>query len=134
MAEDPLQDATTIVITTAVAEAEAMVEAAMIIVDTAEMIVIVGTAEIATMDTPLAELIAMAVEDVMTDTAAVVVMTDVEAVEDTLIVMTEVIEAPLATHHQQLPMETQPLARKLGSHMEVEATMMRDTPVANIDC
>jgi hypothetical protein len=106
----------------------------MIIADTAEMIVTVAMAEIATTDTPLAESIVMAVEDVTIDTAAVVVMTDVEVVEDTLIVMTEVIEAPLATHHQQLPMETQPLAQKLGNHMEVEATMMRDTPVANIDC
>jgi hypothetical protein len=99
--------------------------------DTAEMIVTVATAEIATMDMPLAESIAMLV---MTDIAAVVTSV-VEAVVDTPIVMREeVTVAPLARLRQQPPMVIQLLVERLGNHTEVEATMMRDSPVENIDC
>jgi hypothetical protein len=103
-----------------------------IIADTAEMIVTVAMAEIATTDTPLAESIAMLVT---TDTAAAAVMTDVEAVVDTPIVMREeVTVAPLARLRLQPPMVIQLLVERLGNHTEVEATMMRDSPVEIIDC
>jgi len=92
----------------------------------------VAMAEIATTVTLLAESIAM---PVMTDTAAEVVMTDVEAVVDTPIVMREeVTVAPLARLRLQPPMVIQLLVERLGNHTEVEATMMRDSPVENIDC
>jgi hypothetical protein len=124
--------AVTTAMTIAVVEAEAT-EDATIIADTAEMIVTVGMAEIATTVTPLAESIAM--PPVMTDTAAEVVMTDVEAVVDTPIVMREeVTVAPLARLRLQPPMVIQLLVERLGNHTEVEATMMRDSPVENIDC
>ena len=97
---------------------------------TAETIVTVVTAETVTI-TPLAEWIAMLVT---TDTAVVVTTTDVEVVEDTLIVMTEATVAPLAMLSQQPPMVIQLLVERLGNHTEVEATMMRDSPVENIDC
>ena len=98
---------------------------------TAETIVTVVTAETVTI-TPLAEWIAMLVT---TDTAAVVVMTDVAAVVDTPIVMREeVTVAPLARLRLQPPMVIQLLVERLGNHTEVEATMMRDSPVENIDC
>jgi hypothetical protein len=117
--------------TIAAVEAEAT-EDATIIADTAEMIVTVAMAEIATTVTPLGESIAM---PVMTDTAAEVVMTDVEAVVDTPIVMREeVTVAPLARLRLQPPMVIQLLVERLGNHTEVEATMMRDSPVENIDC
>ncbi len=112
--------------------AEEATEDVMTIADTAEMIVTVAMAEIATTDTLLAESIAMLV---MTDTAAVLVMIDVEAAADTLIVMSEeAIVAPLARLRQQPPMVILLLVERLGNHMEVEATMMRDSPVVNIDC
>jgi hypothetical protein len=99
---------------------------------TAEMIVTVAMAEIVTTAMPLEELIAMLV---MIDTAAVVVMTDVEAVADTPIVMIEeATVAPLARLRQQPPMVIQLLVARLGNHMEVEATMMTESPVVNIDC
>jgi hypothetical protein len=102
------------------------------IVDTDEMTVTVAMAEIATTDMPLAESIAMLVT---TDTAAVAAMTDVEAVVDTPIVMREeVTVAPLARLRLQPPMVIQLLVVRLGNHMEVEASMMRDFPVENIDC
>lgn len=121
---------------TMIAVVEAMVEDVMITVaDTVAMIVIVDMAEIVTI-TLLAELTDMVVEDVMT-TEVVDAMIDEVAVEDTLIVTlpTEAIVAQLVMHHLQ-PMETQLQLpeEKLGNHMEVEATMMRDHPVANTDC
>jgi hypothetical protein len=111
---------------------EEATEDVTIIADTAEMIVTVAMAEIATTDTPLAESIAMLVT---TDTAAAAVMTDVEAVVDTPIVMREeVTVAPLARLRLQPPMVIQLLVERLGNHTEVEATMMRDSPVEIIDC
>ena len=90
-----------------------------------------GTAVvIAMMDTLLVELTAM--PDVTIAMAAAETSV-VVAAEDTLIVMTEVTAVPLATHRQQPPMVIQLLVERLESHMEVEATMMRDTPVVNID-
>jgi hypothetical protein len=113
-------------------EEEATEEDVMIIADTAEMIVTVAMAEIATMDTPPAESIAMLVT---TDTVAVVVMTDVAAVVDTPIVMREeATVALLARLRQQPPMVIQLLVERLGNHTEVEATMTRDSPVVIIDC
>jgi hypothetical protein len=115
-----------------VAVEEATEEDVMIIADTAEMIVTVAMAEIATMDTPPAESIAMLVT---TDIAAVVVMTDVAAVVDTPIVMREeATVALLAKLRQQPPMVIQLLVERLGNHTEVEATMTRDSPVVIIDC
>jgi hypothetical protein len=123
--------AVTTAMTIAAVEAEAT-EDATTIADTAEMIVTVAMAEIATTVTLLAESIAM---PVMTDTAAEVVMTDVEAVVDTPIVMREeVTVAPLARLRLQPPMVIQLLVERLGNHTEVEAMMMRDSPVENIDC
>lgn len=99
---------TTIAVTTAATEATAVIEMIMLLVESIAMLV-------------------------TTDTAAVVVMTDVEVAEDTLTVMTEEIEAQLAMARQQPPMATQPLVEKAGSHTEVETTMLRDTPVVNIN-
>lgn len=102
------------------------------IADTAEMIVTVAMAETATTDTPPAESIAMLA---MTDIAAVVVMTDVEAVVATPIVMREeATVALLARLRQQPPMVIQHLVERLGNHTEVEASMTRDSPVVIIDC
>jgi hypothetical protein len=98
--------------------------------DIAEMIVTVAMAEIAT-STPLAESIATLAT---TDTAAVAAMIDVEAVEDIPIAMREANVAPLARLRQQPPMVIQLLVERLGNHTEVEATMMRESPVVNIDC
>lgn len=129
---DHLQEAdtTTVTMTAAV---EAMVVVVMIIVEAiAEMIVIVATAEIAMMDT----LLVWTDINAMTATAAGVAMIDVEEVEDILIVMTEEIVETVAQPvmlHQQQAMATL-LLEKLGNHTEVEATMMRDYPVVNIDC
>jgi hypothetical protein len=69
----------------------------------------------------------------MTAIAAVEVMIVLVVAEDTLIVMTEVIVAPVAMVHQQPPMAILPLVERLGSHTEVETTMMIDIPVVNID-
>jgi hypothetical protein len=103
--------------------------------DTAEMIVTVATAVIATTATPHVELIVMPAR---TDTAAVAAMIDVEAVADTLIVTIEVIAAlaslvSLAILLHQPPMVIQLLVEMLGNHTEVDATMMRDTPLGIID-
>jgi hypothetical protein len=123
-------DTTTVTMTAAV---EVMVEVVMIIVEAiAEMIVIVATAEIAMMDT----LLVWTDINAMTAIAAEVAMTDVEEVEDILIVMTEEIVVTVVQPvmlHQQPAMATL-LLEKLGNHTEVEATMMKDSPVVNIDC
>jgi hypothetical protein len=111
---------------------EEATEDVTIIVDTAEMIVTVAMAETATTDTPPAESIAMLA---MTDIAAAVVMTDVEAVVATPIVMREeATVALLARLRQQPPMVIQHLVERLGNHTEVEASMTRDSPVVIIDC
>ncbi len=106
-------------------------EAAMIIEATAEMIVIAAMA-VTTAMAMLPESTDM--EVAMTAIAAAVEMIDVEAEEDTLIVTIEATEAPLAMGRQQPPMVTQHLVQKLGSHTEVEATMMTDIIVVTIDC
>jgi hypothetical protein len=124
-------DVTMTVVMMIAAEVDAMEVGVMIIADTVGMIVTVVMAEIATMDMVLVEVTDMLV---MIDTAAVVVTTDVEVAVDTLIVMIEVTVALVGTHHQQPPMVIQHLAEKVGNHMEVEATMMRDHLVASIDC
>jgi len=124
-------DTTTVMMTAAV---EAMVEAEMIIVEAiAEMIVIVDMAAEIVMTDILHELTDI---NAMTGTVAEVVMTDAEEVEDILIVMIEEIVAIVAQPvmlHQQPAMATL-LLEKLGNHTEVEATMMRKSPVVNIDC
>ncbi len=81
---------------------------------------------------PLAESIATLVR---TDTA-VEERTDVEVVEDTADeTMTEATVALLVKLlHQPPPMVIQHLVERHGNHTEVEATMMRDSPVVNIDC
>jgi hypothetical protein len=129
---DPLADMVTATMTAAVV----VVDGAMTTVeDTAEMIVTVAMAVIATTDTPHEELIVMPAR---TDTAAVAAMIDVEAVADTLIVTIEVIVAlaslaSLAILLHQPPMVIQLLVEMLGNHTEVDATMMRDTPLGIID-
>lgn len=98
---------------------EAEVIVAMIV--TAVMVVTVMT-------TLLVELIAMPVKTV---TAAAEVMTVVEVVMVVVGMITVIV--PLAMLHQP-PMVTQLLAARAESHTMVEATMMRDSPVANLDC
>jgi len=120
---DRLQEADTMTVTMTAA-AEAMVEVVMIIVEViAEMIVIVATAEIAMMDT----LLVWTDINAMTATAVEVAMTDVEEVEDILIVMTEEIVVTAAQPvilHQQPAMATL-LLEKLANHMEVSALLVK---------
>jgi len=125
-------DTTTVMMTAAV---EAMAEAVMIIVEAiAEMIVIVDMAA----ETVMMDILHESTDiNAMTGTVVEVVMTDVEEVEeDILIVMNEQIVANVAQPvmlHQQLATATL-LLEKLGNHTEVEATMMRKSPVVIIDC
>jgi hypothetical protein len=102
----------------------------MIIVDIAVMIVTADMAAvIETMDTLHEESTDMLA---MIDIAAVEVMIDEEVAEDTLIVMTEELTAP----HAMLLLlpAAMVIQHLLGNHTpEVEASMMRDSPVENID-
>ena len=109
-------------------------------------------AEMTTMDTEDVMIMIAAMADAIvmtmllagsTDTpvetidTAEAVMTDAEAEEDTRIVMigeTEMAAVHPAMQLQQLPMVTQLLVERAGSHTEVDATMMRATPVVNSDC
>jgi len=102
----------------------------------AEMIVIVVTAVVtATIMAMLLEESTVTPDLAKTDTA-VEVMNDVEEATTTETVTTavdvkiEVAEMLLL----RLAMVIQLLVEMLESHMEVEATMMRDTPVVNINC
>lgn len=83
------------------------------------------------------------VTEVAATTATVDVMTAVAAVADTLTATTvatavtveeiAMVDAHPVMQHHQPPMVTQPLAEKLGSHTEVDTTMMRNTPIVAID-
>ena len=100
-----------------------------------EMIVVtVVTADVIAMTDML--LVALTVMPDVTIATAAAETSDVAVVEDTLIVMSEVVIATLDAHPEmllQLPhMVTQLLVESLGSHMEVEM-MMRDIPVVAID-
>jgi hypothetical protein len=125
----PLADMATATMTAAVVVEDG---AMTTVEDTAEMIVTVAMAAIATTDMPHVELIVMPAR---TDTAAVAAMIGVEAVADTLIVTIEVIAAlaNLAILLHQPPMVIQLLVEMLGNHTEVDAMMMRDTPLGIID-
>ena len=117
---------------TAAAVEEVMDE--MIMVDTEDvMTMIADTADVIVMTTPHAELTDTLAETI--DTAEVAT-SDVEAEEDTLIAMIgeiEMVVDHLAMWLQQPPMVTQLLVERRGSHTEVDATMMRASPVVNFD-
>jgi hypothetical protein len=112
-----------------------VVEATVDVIMTVDMveddatIVIVATAETVTI-MPLAT---STVTPVTIDTVAVA-MTDVEAAEDTLIVMSVANVAPPVMPLHQPPMVIQLLVASPGNHTEVEASMKIDFPVVNIDC
>lgn len=83
------------------------------------------------------------VTEVAATTATVDVMTAVAVVADTLTATTvatavtveeiAMVDAHPVMQPRQPPMVTQPLAEKLGSHTEVDTTMMRNTPIVAID-
>ena len=133
MAEDPHQDVMASVTMTVVVEAEDTVDViTTVAMADVVMSVIVDMAETVT-TTPLAE---STVTLAMTDTA-VVVTTVVEEAVDTAedVTMREATVALLEKLlHQLLLMVTQHLAQRDANHTEVEATMTRNSPVANIDC
>lgn len=115
---------------TVVVAEEVMADVMMTTVET--IAATVATAVIVTMDIPLAESIDT---HAMTGTAAVAETTVVEAVEATLIVMTEAIEAlPLVMSPPHPTMVIPLLVERLESHTEVDNTWtMTDTTVVNID-
>jgi len=115
----------------AAVEVEATVEdVTTTVVTAAEMNVIVDTAETVTTAMLPVELIVM---PVMTAIAAEEVMTDVVAAEATLTAMS-VVNVALPAMLRQLPlMVIQHLVERPGNHTEVEATMMRNSLVVNIE-
>ena len=108
-------------------------------VDPAVMTVV--TADTAAVNATTTLPVEPTVTEVDAMTATVVdVMTAVAAVADTLTVTTavNVVEIAMVDAHpvmqlRQPPMVTQPLAEMLGSHTEVDTTMMRNTPIVAID-
>jgi len=133
MAEDPHQDVMASVTMTVVVEVEDTVDViTTVAMADVVMSVIVDMAETVT-TTPLAE---STVTHAMTVTA-VAVTTVVEEAVDTAedVTMREATVALLEKLlHQLLLMVTQHLAQRDANHTEVEATMTRNSPVANIDC
>ena len=133
MAEDPHQDVMASVTMTVVVEVEDTVDViTTVAMADVVMSVIVDMAETVT-TTPLEE---STVTHAMTVTA-VVVTTVVEEAVDTAedVTMREATVALLEKLlHQLLLMVTQHLAQRDANHTEVEATMTRNSPVANIDC
>jgi hypothetical protein len=125
----PQDVTTTVVMMIAEEVADTVEEDAMIIVDTAEMTVTVATAEIVTITLHVGSIATL----VMTGIAAVEAMTDVEVAADTLTVMTEAT-VELVRRLQPPPMVIQHLVGKVGNHTEVDASMMREHPIAIIDC
>jgi hypothetical protein len=97
-------------------------EAVMIIVDTAEMIVTEAMA--ATAMIMALELIDMEAVAVTIDTAAAAVMTDAEVVEDMPTVMIEVTVALLGMAQHQPPMAIQHPVGRLGNHTEVVSALL----------
>lgn len=133
MAEDPHQDVMASVTMTVVAEAEDTVDViTTVAMADVVMSVIVDMAETVT-TTPLAE---STVTLAMTVTAVVVTIVVEEAVDTAEdVTMREATVALLEKLlHQLLLMVTQHLAQRDANHTEVEATMTRNSPVANIDC
>lgn len=134
MAEDPHQDAMASATMTAVAEAEDTVDVITIVVmvdavtsvtvDMAETVtttpLVESTATLAMIATAEEEMIA--VEEVVVD-----MVVDVTMREATVALLETLL-------HQPLLMVTQHLAQRDANHTEVEATMTRNSPVANIDC
>lgn len=110
-------------------------------VDPAVMTVVTADTDAATATTTLP--VESTVTEVAATTATVDVMTAVAVVAVTLIATTvatavNVVEIAMVDAHpvmqlRQPPMVTQPLAEKLGSHTEVDTTMMRNTPIVAID-
>lgn len=71
----------------------------------------------------------------MTATAAVgMIVAEVDTGVDVITTEAEIVALPVKHLLQLLPMVIQHLVERLGNHTEVEATMKRDSPVANIDC
>lgn len=108
----------------------------------------VATADTAAVSATITLPVEPTVTEVDAMTATVVdVMTAVAAVADTLTativatavnVVVNVVEIAMVDAHpvmqlRQPPMVTQPLAEMLGSHTEVDTTMMRNTPIVAID-
>jgi len=135
MAEDPHQDvmasATMIVAAEAVDTVDVITIVAMADV---VMTVIVDTAEIVMNTLPVESTATLA----MIATAAEEEMTAVEEGVADMVVVVTMREATVALLerllHQPLLMVTQHLAPRDANHTEVEATMTRNSPVANIDC
>jgi len=113
----------------------------MILTATADLVAMIVATEV--MAAVIVMMVTLPVESTampeaaMTAIVAVVVTTGVEAEVATQTAMTVVeiatVDAHLVMLLQQPPMATPLLAERLGSHMEVESTMKRDTPVVDID-
>jgi hypothetical protein len=135
---DHHQDTETVSMTAAV---EDIVMTHTATVDPVEMIVAIVAMDAAIVMMDMLHVVLTVMPDAMTD-MAVVETTVVEVEVDTLIAMIveETVEeiAMVDVHPvmslQQPPMVTQLLAERAGSHMEVEFTMTRNSPVVAIDC
>jgi hypothetical protein len=130
-AAHPQADMVTDMMTAAVAE-EAMAE--MIMVDTEDVMIMIAD----TVDAIVMTMLRAGSTDTPAGTIDTVeeATSDAEVEEDTLIATigeTEMVEDHPAMWLQQLPMVIPLLVEKLESHTEVEATMMKDSPVVNID-
>ena len=110
-------------------------------VDPAAMTVVTADmAAVTVTTTPHVESTAMVDAMTATDVEVMTAVAEVADIQTVTIVATAqtVVEIamvgahPVMQHHQP-PMVTQPLAEMLGSHTEVDTSMMRNTPIVAID-